>query len=346
MVDAIVKGMIMAFRLGMLGMWHVHAHGLVKQIAEHRDQFELVGCFDPDPGVVADRRAKWTPLVGEVKTFDRAEDVLALKLDGVVVEGLVYDNVKWARMAIESGRPVLLEKPAGNDWLQFRQLIDLAQRKHLHVQMIYLFRYMSAVEDMLQRVRKGGLGRVYAFRGRLPKDLPSYSRYVSELGRYKGGIFFEMAGHLIDMMVAILGAPRRVTGFLAHHNTVSGDFIDNGVAVFELEHAWGILEVPALEVVEHGRRIEVYGTKGACVIPHLGSGHLGNKAVQPIEVATAGRSAWERINLPAATLQIRDLREFAACVGGTKEPDFSKEHDLAVHDALLRACGMLDGLQQ
>ena len=70
----------------------------------------------------------------------------------------------------------------------------------------------------------------------------------------------------------------------------------------------------------HSRRIEVYGTEGACVIPHLGSGHLANKNIQPIEVFRAGKPDWETIELPAATLQIPDLREFAAVVAGKKAP--------------------------
>src|SRR5437773_1940707 len=82
-------------------------------------------------------------------------------------------------------------------------LLDLAQRKHLRVQLLYLFRYMAAVEEVVRRARGGQLGRVYAFRARLAKDLASYRRYVAELDRYKGGIFFEMAGHAIDLLVAI-----------------------------------------------------------------------------------------------------------------------------------------------
>ena len=30
-------------KLGMLGMWHSHAHGIVRQVAEHQDEFRLVG---------------------------------------------------------------------------------------------------------------------------------------------------------------------------------------------------------------------------------------------------------------------------------------------------------------
>ena len=119
-----------------------------------------------------------------------------------------------------------------------------------------------------------------------------------------------------------------------------GSFVDSGVAVLEFDHAWGIIEVPALEIVSDRRRIELYGTRGAFTIPHLGSGHLANKNIQPVEVFGAGGSGWERIDLPAATLQIADLREFAACAARRKEPDYSLEHDLTVQEALLQASKM------
>jgi predicted dehydrogenase len=326
----------------MLGMWHTHADGIVRQVAAHPDEFSLVGFHDPDPQVVEDRRQKWSPRLSAFRLFDSPQALLKEQLDGVVVEGRVYENLKLARLALESGKPVLLEKPAGDNLDEHRRLIELAQRKHLHVQMIYLFRYMSAVLDMLERAQKKELGRPYLFRARLPKELALYDRFVDELKPYKGGMFFEMAGHIIDMMVTVLGKPKSVTPFMAHHHTSPpASFIDNGVAIFGCEHAWGIIEVPALEVAPHSRRIELFGTEGACIIPHLGSGHLANKNVQPIEVYRTGQPDWRRHDLPAATLQIADLREFAAVVSGKKAPTYSMEHDLIVQEALLQASGMI-----
>jgi predicted dehydrogenase len=191
-------------------------------------------------------------------------------------------------------------------------------------------------------VRRGELGRIYAFRARLPKELASYQRFVEELRPYKGGMFFEMAGHVLDLMIALLGRPDAATPFLGHHHaSPPAGYMDNGVAVCAYPHAWGIIEVPALEVAPHSRRIEVYGTEGAYVIPHLGSGHLANKEIQPIDVYRSGAADWKRIDLPARVLQISDLREFAACVAGKKAPDYSVEHDLAVQETLLRASDML-----
>src|SRR5262245_51737465 len=184
-------------KLGMLGMWHSHADGITRRVAEHPDEFSLVGFYDPDPTVVAARKKQWEPRLGTLRVFEKPEQLLAESLDGVVVEGRVYENLALAKLALESGRPVMLEKPAGERLEEFRALADLAQRKHLHLQMIYLFRYMSAVQEMFSLARDGALGRIYEFRARLPKDLPSYDSYVAELGRYKGGMFFEMAGHVV-----------------------------------------------------------------------------------------------------------------------------------------------------
>lgn len=331
----------MPLKLAMLGMWHVHADGIVKQVAEHPEEFSLVGFYDPDPQVVLEQSKKWQPRIPGFRVFDKADELLRQSLDGVVVEGRVYENLQLAKLALDAGFPVLLEKPAGDNLEEHRRLVDLAQRKHLHVQMIYLFRYMSAVQEMFSRARKGELGKLYEFRGRLPKDLPSYQRYVNELGRYKGGIFFEMAGHLVDMAVALLGKPKNVTPFLAHHHTAEPQtFVDHGVAVLEFDRAFAILEVPSLEVVPNTRRIELYGTAGACLIPHLGSGHLGNRNVQPVEVFTSETKAWRTLEPEAATLQISDLREFAAVLAGKKKPDFGMEHDLIVQETLLQASGM------
>ena len=328
-------------RLGMLGMWHAHADGIVNRVSENPKEFSLVGFYDPDPEVVAEKRKRWEPKIPGFKVFEKPEQLLAENLDGVVVEGLVIDNLKLARLALESGRPVMLEKPAGVSLEEHRRLIAFAREKKLHVQMIYLFRYMSAVREMLARAKKNEFGRVYEFRARLPKQLGDYARNVWEVSRYKGGIFYEMAGHVIDLMVAILGKPATAAPFLAHHHQAEpAGFIDNGVGVFGYERAWGIVEVPALEVAPHSRRIELYGTEGACVIPHLGSGHLANKNIQPIEITRNG-TPWERTDLPAQTLQILDLREFAAIVRGKKEPEYSMDHDLAVHEALLKSSAMI-----
>src|SRR5579859_5934714 len=103
----------MVMRLGMLGMWHTHADGMVRQVADHPREFALVGFYDRDPDLVARRRAQWGPRLGNMRCYATAEQLLDEPLDGAVVEGRVFENVRLARLALEHGKPVLLEKPAG-----------------------------------------------------------------------------------------------------------------------------------------------------------------------------------------------------------------------------------------
>ena len=331
----------MSLKLAMLGMHHDHAHGLVRQIADHPEEFRLVAAFDPDADLARDRAHRWGPLLGGLPISGSAEELLDRQLDGVVVEGRVEENLPWARMAVERGLPVMLEKPPGVDLQEYRGLVDLARRNGVRVQMIYLFRYMSAVLEMLRLARDGELGQIYEFRARLPKDLQSYDDHVARYDRFPGGVFFEMAGHAIDMMVTILGRPRSIVPLMAHHHPSGGRFIDNAMAVFGYDHAWGIVEVTALECVPDARRFEVYGSNGACAIANLGSGHLENDATQALEVCVGAEAKWKRLDLPRATLQISDLREFAACIAGRKKPDYDMEHDLIVQESLLKAVGGL-----
>jgi len=330
------------FRFGLSGVLHPHAVGIVRQIANHPDEFQLAGVFEPDPLLAAARQREWSSLIPDLKWCASEEELLNLTLDGMVIEGAVHLNVPHAQRVIDLGIPVLLEKPAGIDLIQFEKLQHSARQRGVHLQMLYLFRYMSAMSEIRRLATEGHYGHIYMFRGRLPKDLTLYDSHVEELGMYRGGIFFEMAGHLVDLMITLMGVPEKVTPFLGHHHPEKGgEFIDNGVALFQFAKAWGMIEVPALELAPDARRIEVFGMKGAAVIPHLGSGHLANHPFQPLEVFHENDKAWKTLNLPAATLQITDLREFVAVVRQQKSPEFSMDHDLAVHKALLEASGMV-----
>ncbi|MEX0865958.1 MAG: Gfo/Idh/MocA family oxidoreductase, partial [Pirellulales bacterium] len=272
---------------------------------------------------------------------------LAQPIDAVVVEGAVAENVALAQAAVEAGRSVLLEKPGGPDWQAYERLTKTAARQNAAIQMTYLFRYMAAIEALFQFAQAGHFGHIYEFRGRLPKELSLYTEHEQEFAQFGGGMFFEMGGHLIDFAVHLLGPPSKVHGVLRHDRSMapqgrasSSKFIDNAVALLEHEAAVSILEVTALESAPNSRRIEVYGTEGAFVIPHLGSGHMANNATQDYWTWTKGQADWQHHAPAAATLQIRDLREFAAVLRGEKEPEYSAEHDSCVQRTLLEACGM------
>jgi predicted dehydrogenase len=324
-------------RLAMLGLHHPHAKGLAARIFEHPGEFALLGGWDPDPDLGAARVREWPGLV----LAESAASLLDQPLDGVVVEGRVRDNLRWARLALERGLPVMLEKPAGCDLVEYRAVRRLADERGLHLQMIYLFRYMTAVMELLDLARSGALGEIYEFRARIPKTIDGYARNREEFMPYCGGIWFEMAGHLIDLMVRVLGRPNRATVRLGQHHPDADGFEDSAVGLFEYDHALAILETPTLEAPPDQRRIEVYGTRGAAILPHLGTGHLPNDPTQRLDVWRTSTGRWERRELPRAVLQITDLREFAKVVRDGATPDYTAAHDVIVQELLLQTCGVV-----
>jgi predicted dehydrogenase len=157
---------------------------------------------------------------------------------------------------------------------------------------------------------------------------------------FKGGVYFEMAGHYLDLMVALLGEPTAVRPHLAAHY---GDRknVDNAVVVHEYGRCFATVDTAALHLnVDDTRRVEVYGTKGHAINMPYGEGTLELFLEESFEGYDAGSTHHE---LEPAADGPSMLGELAACIRGEKEPEFSFEHDLAVHRILMEGCGAPDG---
>ena len=70
-------------RLAMLGLWHPHAPGMLRQIAAHPQEFTLVGAWDPNPELAAAKREAWKS-IADVRLFPTAEALTSEPHNGVV----------------------------------------------------------------------------------------------------------------------------------------------------------------------------------------------------------------------------------------------------------------------
>ena len=148
----------MPLKFAFLGAWHSHAVMHVREAAARPDEFELVGMYDPDPGVIARNQKSWEQHI-QVPVFPSAEAVLESEAVAVIVEGHVYQNLDYTEAALEAGKHVLLEKPAGVDLVQFARLQDLAQQKGLQLHLAYMWRYNAAIRELLRLAGDGVFGQ-------------------------------------------------------------------------------------------------------------------------------------------------------------------------------------------
>ncbi len=258
-------------------------------------------------------------------------------LEAVAVETDVGDLVPTAARCIAAGMHVHLDKPAGESLSQFEQLLSAATARGLTIQMGYMFRNNPAFQLCFEAVRQQWLGRVFEVHGVMSKQVAPQDR--RPLAAYRGGGMFELGGHLIDALAAVLGRSTNVTPFARPGQGHDDGLQDNQLAVFEYPGAVATIRVSLLEVAGAERRqFVVCGDEGTLEIKPLEPPAVRLALTQPRGRFRRGSQA---VELPAMPGRYDDqLLELAAIIRGEREHPYKPEHDLAVEEMLLRASGL------
>ena len=255
-------------RIAFLGGGHGHGRAKVA-LARDSPEWELVGICEPDPAVMADYKRMGVPALSRAQVLE--DPSIAV----VGVEGWVWDLAAWAKAALEVGKHIHLDKPPAATMADMRAIVDLATRHGRLVQVGYMWRYNPAINRALEAGRAGWLGQIFQVRGLINTTIPPEER--KKLARFKGGQMFELAGHLIDPIVRLMGGPVRVTPYLRHdYHEIDDGLADNTMAVLEWDRAIGTVATASMHFrnPERGgnagalpyRALELYGTQGAAVV--------------------------------------------------------------------------------
>ncbi|MGZ3663580.1 MAG: Gfo/Idh/MocA family protein [Ktedonobacterales bacterium] len=89
------------------------------------------------------------------------EEVLASDVDAIVVATPIRTHYKLARMALERGKHVFVEKPLTSNSADAEELVALADRLGRVLMVGHTFMYNPAVEKLRSLVQDGELGHVY-----------------------------------------------------------------------------------------------------------------------------------------------------------------------------------------
>ena len=319
-------------RCGLLGINHAHAIDLY-QMACASDAWEVAGICEPNPGVKS-RFERW-PELKDAHWLSQEELLQDDTVAMVAIESDVPRLLELAEAAVEAGKHIHLDKPAGYDLPRFKALLDRAQEKKLLVQMGYMFRYNPGFDLIRQAVREGWLGPIYSIQASMCTRLGEDKR--GRMTFHPGGAMLELGCHLIDMIVLLLGEPEKVTPFLHHDGPFDDTFADNTLAVLEYNHALVSVEIAAMEPrAFEKRRFKIAGDQGLMILEPLEPPILDICLEEEAGGFPKGRT---RNELPDLHRHLRDLDDFARCIRGEAEFAYPKTHDLAVQRTILRACG-------
>ena len=148
--------------------------------------------------------------------------------------------------------------------------------------------------------------------------------------------------HLIDLVVSILGEPKKVHPFIKQTGFEGVYSDDNNFAVLEYDKAIARITNLSVEVNGWGmRRFAVMGNKGTVEIKPIELDVEMFKSTKDI-ASNNYRDMKEKVDVqdvPALLRYDEMIKDFYKSVTGEKENPYSYEHELAVQKTLCRVVG-------
>lgn len=329
-------------KIGQIGVCHEHAAAKIKSLRAMPEVYEVVGVVD-DRSSAAARFADRDLAAYEGVTWMSEAELLATPgLQAVAVETPNLDLVPTAIRCMERGLAMHLDKPGGDDLVLFGRLLEGCRERNVPLQMGYMFRNNPAMQLCRRAVREGWLGEVFEFHAGMSHDYGG-NEYQKYLANFKGGILFNLGGHLIDLVVSMLGRPECVTSFLKSAPGSPENSMSNGLAVLEYRHAHVLLHACSREVdgLLH-RRLKVCGTGGTvelCPLERFDGEPLTMRLTlgEDNEEYAAGTHF---VDFGVQRDRYRaQILELARVINGEIENPYTYEHDLVVQEVLLAASG-------
>jgi predicted dehydrogenase len=99
-----------------------------------------------------------------IEVTDDVRDILtSTAIDAVAIVTPVATHYELARLCLENGKHVFVEKPFTATVAQAEELIDLAEQKHLKIMVDHTFLFTGAVRKMKELIAQRTLGTLYYY---------------------------------------------------------------------------------------------------------------------------------------------------------------------------------------
>ena len=323
-------------KIGQIGIGHNHGEGKMLAVQKFPELFEVIG--------YAEENEKWVEKRGNLPCYKdlprlSVEEIIE-KSDAILVECDVWNLTKVAKMCVEAGKHVHIDKPASGTLAEFEELLNIAKEKNLTVQMGYMYRYNFAIQKLMDMINSGELGEIY----QIDAEMSTYhsKEYREWLKHFKGGSMYIFGSHLIDLVVSVLGEPEKVYPFIKQTGFEGVYSDDNNFAVLEYDKAIARITNLSVEVNGWGmRRFAVMGSKGTVEIKPIELNVEMTKSTTDI-ASNAYQDMKEKVDIkdvPTLSRYDEMMKDFYKSVIGEKENPYSYEHELTVQKTLCRVVG-------
>ena len=216
-------------------------------------------------------------------------------------------HFKWAKMALEHGKHVLVEKPSTTATSDTKELVEIASEHGLALHENYMFTFHEQLDAIEEIIRNGEIGdiRLYRISFGFPRRAANDFRYNKSLG---GGALIDAGGYTIRYATKLLGSTAKIK--YAQSNYLDEFEVDMyGSAA--LVNADGVTAQVAFGMDNNYKcELEAWGSKGC-----LTTGRVLTAPAGFTPTATIRKGNEETVvNLPADDAFLKSIKHFVKCV--------------------------------
>lgn len=238
-------------------------------------------------------------------------------------------HYKWAKLALECGKHVLVEKPSTLSEEDSRTLAELAEYKGLALHENYMFNFHNQLDAIEDIIRSGVIGdiRLYSIRFGFPMRAANDFRYNKDLG---GGALIDAGGYTIKYAARLLGDSAKIR--YAQMNGIDGYEVDiYGSAA--LVNADGVTAQISFGMDNNYKcELEAWGSKGCLTTERVLTAPVG---FVPTVTIRKGNADEQRI-LPEDDAFKKSIEHFKICI--KDEAIRKKNYNIIVKQAHMVDC--------
>ena len=327
--------------VAQIGSKHGHAISVLSTIINN-PRVNFIGLYEPDLNRRNELKKFNNFPFNKINFIEEEERIYHDDVFAIASEGSNIESLEHTYYALKNGKHVFYDKPAGEDIKLFTKVIDVAKKNNLHLQLGYMFRYHQGFKKITELIKSGKIGNIFSIRAHMSTSIKL--EMMKQISPHKGGIFYDLAGHMIDQIVYMLGEPKKITSFIRKDFSEIDNFNDNTISIFEYKNCIVSIDISSNEKPPMARRFEVYGTDGSLIMEPF-------EPAQTIRINIPKEKNYEQyisigdyknsfINNETARY-VEGFDHFLDVIENKTKPIRSLDHELITQKTLLKSSMML-----
>lgn len=226
-------------------------------IIEYCDELELTAVVSSDKQKVI-AQLPYVTVYSQIETMLDDPDI-----ELVIIATPNHLHIPQAKLALQAGKHVVIEKPFCISAEEGKALMDVAQQAGKTLSVYQSRRFDGDFRTIEKLTADGKLGDIHTF-------YSSYNRYRPEVKvRWReqdtpgAGILYDLGAHLIDQALCLFGLPEKVTAVVRNQRP-GAQATDHFHLILHYPQCEAILHANCLSTTE-GPRFQVFGHDSAFI---------------------------------------------------------------------------------